>query len=436
MNWFDMIGECNRMKSFLLILALSLRAGPAWGGGWQTIGEVVIPVSGGQAVVHDSLIYIFGGYFDSLGTEVRFIYTYDPARNRWSAVANLNAPRAWFVAAPYGDSVVIAGGIHSRFVTDPAKLFGFELWNFKDAPRIDRINVNFARNFANGVIHQNDFYLFGGLPPPATGDSLRLPYIFGYNIPGGREIFHEDSLFAGIDVYDQMLVKRGEEVFLFGGVTLSPTNDVFRFSLKDHTLRRIFPELLEERAGGEEVLMPNGEIYVMGGYNERVKALRAVEVFKILDGENYAIHPAPPLRFPRTHAMAVEYEKSIYLFGGVDEFGRPVRAIERLDVSTAVEEADREMAADFVMAGNYPNPFNASTTIEFTLLQTQPVSLNIYDVHGRHVKTLAQTKMPAGVHRLSWNGTDDGGEPAASGIYVYCLSTARFMKSKKMVLIK
>lgn len=424
------------MKSFLLILALFLMIGTAWSGDWQTVGEMIIPVSGGQAIVYDSLIYVLGGYFDSLGTEVRFIYAYDPARNRWSAVANLNAPRAWFVAAPYGDSLVITGGIHSRFVTDPAKLFGLELWNFKDAPRIDRINVNFARNFANGVIHQNDFYLFGGLPSPATGDSLRLPYIFGYNIPGGREIFHEDSLFAGINVYDQMLIKRGEEVFIFGGVTLSPTNDVFKFSLKDHTLRRIFPELLEERAGGEAVLMPNGEIYIMGGYNERVKALRAVEIFKILDGENYTIRSAPPLRFPRTHAMAVKYEESIYLFGGVDEFGRPVRAIERLDVSTGVEETDGEIATDFVLANNYPNPFNAGTTIEFTLPQAQPVSLDIYDVHGRHVKMLAQAKMAAGVHRLRWDGTDDDGEPAASGVYVYRLSTARFTKSKKMILMK
>jgi hypothetical protein len=431
-----MIGERKRMKSFLLILALSLQAGKAWGGDWQTVGEAIIPVSGGQAIVHDSLIYIFGGYFDSLGTEVPFINAYDPARNRWSAVANLNAQRAWFVAAPYGDSLVIAGGIHSRFITDPSKLFGLELWNFKDAPRIDRVNVNFARNFANGVIHQNDFYLFGGLPPPATGDSLRLPYIFGYNIPGGREIYREDSLFAGTDVYDQMLVKRGEEVFIFGGVTLSPINDVFKFSLKDHTLKRIFPELLEERAGGEAVLMPNGEIYVMGGYNERVKALRSVEVFTILDGENYEIRSAPPLSIARTHAMAVEYEGSIYLFGGVDDLGRPIRAIERLDVSTAVEENDEKIATDFVLANNYPNPFNASTTIEFTLPQAQPVSLDICDVHGRHVKTLAQAKMAAGIHRLHWDGTDDGGKAVASGVYVYRLSTARFAKAKKLLLIK
>jgi hypothetical protein len=286
------------------------------------------------------------------------------------------------------------------------------------------------------VIHQNDFYLFGGLSAPATGDSLRLPYIFGYNIPGGKEIFREDSLFAGIEVYDQMLVKNGDEVFIFGGVTLSPTNDVLKFNLKDHTLRRIFPELLEERAGGEAVLMPNGEIYIMGGYNERVKALRSVEAFKIQDDENYTIRSMPPLRFPRTHAMAVEYEGSIYLFGGVDEFGRPIRTIERLDVSTAVEENDEKIADNFLLASNYPNPFNASTTIELTLPQAQSVSLDIYDVHGRRVKTLAQTKMAAGVHRLHWDGTDNDGESVASGVYVYRLSTARFAKSKKMVLMK
>jgi len=61
----------------------------------------------------------------------------------------------------------------------------------------------------------------------------------------------------------------------------------------------------------------------------------------------------------------------------------------------------------FSLAQNYPNPFNPSTTIEFQLPQASHVTLKIYDLQGRLVKTLADGEFPAGTHRVKWDGRDE-----------------------------
>jgi hypothetical protein len=88
------------------------------------------------------------------------------------------------------------------------------------------------------------------------------------------------------------------------------------------------------------------------------------------------------------------------------------------------------------LAQNEPNPFNPTTTIAFTLPQTQRVSLVIYDASGRAVKTLADGVTTFGTHRLVWDGTDNSGNKVGSGIYFYRLEAGSFIQSKKMVLIK
>ncbi len=85
---------------------------------------------------------------------------------------------------------------------------------------------------------------------------------------------------------------------------------------------------------------------------------------------------------------------------------------------------------------NYPNPFNPSTTISFELSKTENVQLEIYNVKGQKVKTLVNGMQTQGLHNVVWNGLDDSGKTAASGMYFYQLSNAKETISKKMLLIK
>ncbi len=82
-------------------------------------------------------------------------------------------------------------------------------------------------------------------------------------------------------------------------------------------------------------------------------------------------------------------------------------------------------------ANNYPNPFNPSTTIAFTLPSASDVSVKIYNTLGQEVTTLHDGSLAAGNHNFTWNGSD-----AASGIYFYRIQTDNETVSKKMVLMK
>lgn len=85
---------------------------------------------------------------------------------------------------------------------------------------------------------------------------------------------------------------------------------------------------------------------------------------------------------------------------------------------------------------NSPNPFNPATSIRFSLAEEGPVRISVYDVSGRLVRVLEDGSMEAGEHSSVWDGRDDRGVPAASGIYFYRMSTEGYSAQRKMVLLK
>jgi hypothetical protein len=88
------------------------------------------------------------------------------------------------------------------------------------------------------------------------------------------------------------------------------------------------------------------------------------------------------------------------------------------------------------LAQNYPNPFNPITNIGFGIKEQGYVSLRIYDAAGRLVATLIDEARPAGSYAIEWNGRDNGGGAAASGVYFYRLIAGDFVQTRKIVLLK
>jgi flagellar hook assembly protein FlgD len=85
---------------------------------------------------------------------------------------------------------------------------------------------------------------------------------------------------------------------------------------------------------------------------------------------------------------------------------------------------------------NYPNPFNPSTTIEFSLPRKSRVKIVVTNILGKTVAVLLDEIKSAGTYSLPWNGLDDLGQPAASGVYFYLFETEEFYDSKKMILLR
>lgn len=92
--------------------------------------------------------------------------------------------------------------------------------------------------------------------------------------------------------------------------------------------------------------------------------------------------------------------------------------------------------SDLTLAQNVPNPFNPVTTIRFTLPARDAVSLAVYDLAGRRVRSLVQGDLAAGAHAVRWDGRNERGDQAASGIYLYRLTTSAGERSRKMMLVK
>ena len=105
--------------------------------------------------------------------------------------------------------------------------------------------------------------------------------------------------------------------------------------------------------------------------------------------------------------------------------------------SGTVSAPDADLPAAFALAPCSPNPFNPMTTINFAVpLHAGLVRLEIFDVRGQKVRTLAEESLPAGQHSRVWNGRTDDGRQVASGVYFYRLSGRDFTQTRKMVAVQ
>ena len=90
----------------------------------------------------------------------------------------------------------------------------------------------------------------------------------------------------------------------------------------------------------------------------------------------------------------------------------------------------------YLVGGNYPNPFNPSTTISYTVDQPSDIRLTVFDIRGRRVITLVDRFQDQGVYHIQWDGTNSSGRALASGVYFYRMEAENYSVTRKMVLLK
>ena len=103
---------------------------------------------------------------------------------------------------------------------------------------------------------------------------------------------------------------------------------------------------------------------------------------------------------------------------------------------TGIDDDIPAVPLTFDLLQNYPNPFNAQTKISFVLERDSYTELTIFDLLGRHVKTLVAGDLQTGKHELIWDGTDESGKVTASGIYLYRLQSGADTQVRRMSLLK
>jgi hypothetical protein len=119
-------------------------------------------------------------------------------------------------------------------------------------------------------------------------------------------------------------------------------------------------------------------------------------------------------------------------------YGVNLENLATMSINTGVvmSSDDDVIPGVFKLHQNYPNPFNPETMIQYHVPQRVDLTLSVYDLLGRRVKTLVKDNLDIGSYNVKWDGSSDAGEMLSSGMYFYELHSSKFHSVKKLILVK
>lgn len=146
----------------------------------------------------------------------------------------------------------------------------------------------------------------------------------------------------------------------------------------------------------------------------------------------------PAIEFTTSDTFFVDNVANSYLeywVTAVDLNGNESDPSNVVTITLAIENG-LTIPMEFALQQNYPNPFNPSTQIQYALPTDATVSITIYDLMGREVRSLVNKQVNAGYHSTLWNATNAMGAPVSAGVYIYTITANEYRDVKKMILLK
>ncbi|NOY57385.1 MAG: T9SS type A sorting domain-containing protein [Calditrichaeota bacterium] len=264
-----------------------------------------------------------------------------------------------------------------------------------------------------------------------------------------------------------------EKIYLFGGSNANGySNRLYEFDPQTNNWTRL-PDMPEAKQTNGEII--NGVLYVFGGYSGTVS--RQIDAYSIQNSSWASLGEMPVaisahataksgkkvwlvgsydnLKFlavydtetndftqissniiGRRHSGAVVAENNLYIFGGnqASSNSSALKSLEYADISDYIVSVDYQNNREinnFILHDNYPNPFNPTTTISYSIPEFTFVSIKIFNALGKEVATLVNANKAIGNHQVIFDATT-----LASGVYFYRLQVGDFIETKKMVLMR
>ena len=168
---------------------------------------------------------------------------------------------------------------------------------------------------------------------------------------------------------------------------------------------------------------PNGEFRIAQRYE--LSNGTATMYFRATFETDYLNTPIPNNTFDLIGILTQRSDGRYVTARFLDDFRPPTLSI-----------TDKPVSLENRLIGNFPNPFNPSTTIAFELISNTHVNIAVYNLRGQKIVTLLDDLRDAGSHTVNWNGIDENGLNVASGIYFYRLQTPENIQTKRAILMK
>ena len=117
-----------------------------------------------------------------------------------------------------------------------------------------------------------------------------------------------------------------------------------------------------------------------------------------------------------------------------DDNGNPLSIQAQACSNPEFSDLATKRTDDFTLFTNYPNPFNPTTTISYSLPKASHVRVQIFDLTGRLVKTLVAAEQEAGIQSVTWNARDEMGSQVANGMYICRMAAGDVVQHQKIIL--
>ncbi len=398
------------MKNLFIILAGMITVISA-----QTIPNLPIPAGAGATEVWNDSLYFFGGSNRWAGT-IRYprIYKFDGAA--WTYHDSIPDDNVWDVISVLaGDDVYLLGGWPSGERSIRKYNLSNRSWTY--------LNLSpYLFPYGATAEHWNGFiYLFN-----------RAGNVYEYDIANDSWAAKTPNTIPG---YDLSSVVYQDEIYIVGYYD----STFYKYSPATGAWTQLQNTPYPVSGCGMGII--NGNIYCAGGSPQGAPGEMRQTVLAydaVADSWSEESFQLGSRRILMAGAM---FQNRFYVLGGFDSTGFAVDIVEEIvpPGPVGIGEAQR-MPGGFLLEQNYPNPFNPVTTIRFYLPSTAPARLEIFNVLGQLVRAYVgahrDAPLPAGWHEIRWDGRDNAGQPAASGVYFYRLQAGDFAETKRLVILR
>ena len=222
-----------------------------------------------------------------------------------------------------------------------------------------------------------------------------------------------------------------------GDVDQDGDEDLF---VADNTRSRLYRNALNTHNWFQLELQGSGMNTAAIGARIELVAGDLREMRELQPGFGYASHGPAVIHFGLGNVGAIDSLRIRWPDGALTERGglgvnQRVQQQHPAGATLVGEELD-DLPLVFELAPNYPNPFNSQTSIRYQIGETDLVRLAVYNLAGQKIKLLVNEKQPPNNYQVRWDGTDDYGREAGSGVYFYELKTSKRSSTGRMVMVK
>lgn len=352
------------------------------------------------------------------------VEVYDPVTDTWdTSIPDLTYPRAEGVAQNLNDQIFIFGGLNGNGLVKAVEKYDPVSGNWQVVSEIPTPRRGLTSVIKDSVIWlmggsnlQNNFYNFVEIYNPRSNSWDTLAAIF--NTPRS----------------DAMSASNVWGVFMFGGNFFGPVNLIERFNPQTQQWNIIGVMLYHCLAAGYTAR--GDSVWIIGGMGVNGSPLDRVQVF-YRQNEQFGWWEGPPLNTARRELVAATVEDKIYAIGGRGMSGHNYYdLVEELSLVTDISHDPANLPDATAVLVNYPNPFNASTTIQCRLPQRDLVRVELLTILGQRLKTIFEGPLASGKHRFQLTSSDFSGIEKSSGVYFIRVIGQKTYLTHKIFLLK